>query len=497
MKKRYMIGLVCLVSLLTVQLGAQAAGAGTEATRYNLVLAGTETADGFTTAGTEAQVRSLVTAAGGTIVTDLSKEIGFLTAVSANPSFASTVSASSLVTSAGQDFSWKAFGTKDELLASGQLVLCAPPLPDPTGSCPPVPAPFPGQTADPLEALQWDMQNIQAPEAHNTQTGNAQVEVGILDSGVDATHVDFMKNGVSNVDCVKARDFTLVGTKLPCADNQFHGTHVAGTVAARANGLGMVGVAPDVTLVPVKVCDASGYCYAGPVVEGITYAGTAKLEAINMSFFVDDDELLTSTEFKCSNDPAQRTIRHAVERAIQFARNQGVTPVAALGNSDEDLAHPEAGNECEVVPAETQGVIGTMALGLNNEKARYSNYGTFATDVAAPGGNGSTGDCRTTILSTFPGNAYGCIQGTSMASPHAAGVVALIISQFGQLGSDGDWKLAPTKVEAYLQGTTVDQGLSGYDECFGHGRINALKAVQHDTKRVYDPVAPFCAEYSQ
>ena len=104
---------------------------------------------------------------------------------------------------------------------------------------------------------------------------------------------------------------------------------------------------------------------------------------------------------------------------------------------------------------------------------------------------------RTIDRRPLAGGAYGCIQGTSMASPHAAGVVALIISQFGQLGSDGDWKLAPTKVEAYLQGTTVDQGLSGYDECFGHGRINALKAVQHDTKRVYDPLAPFCAEYSQ
>ena len=123
------------------------------------------------------------------------------------------------------------------------------------------------------------------------------------------------------------------------------------------------------TLVPVKVCDATGYCYASAVVDGITYAGDQKLEVINMSFFVDNDAFQESTEFKCTSDPTQAAFRKAVERALAYARNQGVVAVAALGNSDQDLAHPvdEAGqpidNECEVVPAETSGVIGTAALG--------------------------------------------------------------------------------------------------------------------------------------
>ncbi len=233
--------------------------------------------------------------------------------------------------------------------------------------------------------------------------------------------------------------------------------------------------------------------------DGITYSGDQKLDVINMSFFVDDNEFQESTEFKCMDDPVQRTFRRAVERAIQYARGQGVTPVAALGNSDEDLAHPSEPNEnnCEVVPAETQGVIGTSSLGRNSEKAGYSNYGTGANDVSAPGGNGTTGDCTRTVLSTFPGGAYICIQGTSMASPHTAGVAALIVSQFGTVGSDGDVKLSPTKVEAYLQASTVDIGLSGYDECFGHGRIDALRAVQHDTSRAYDASAPHCPEYTE
>jgi subtilisin family serine protease len=274
---------------------------------------------------------------------------------------------------------------------------------------------------------------------------------------------------------------------------------VAGTVAAQANGIGVVGVAPNVTLVPVKVCDASGFCYASAVVDGITYAGDQKLDVINMSFFVDDDTFQQSHEFKCANDPIQSAFRRSVERAIQYARNQGVTPVAALGNSDNDLAHPPEPyeNNCEVVPAETQGVVGIAALGRESEKAGYSNYGTGATDVAAPGGNGTTGDCTTTILSTLPGGTYGCIQGTSMASPHAAAVAALIVSQFGTLGSDGDVKMSPTRVEQYLQSTTIDLGLPGYDECFGNGRIDALRAVQHNTSGVYDSTAPFCPEYQE
>ncbi len=84
-----------------------------------------------------------------------------------------------------------------------------------------------------------------------------------------------------------------------------------------------------------------------------------------------------------------------------------------------------------------------------------------------------------------------------MASPHAAGVAALILSQYGTLGPDGDVKMPPQKVEDYLQSTTVDIGLRGYDECFGNGRIDALRAVAHDTSRAYDPTAPDCPEYAE
>lgn len=414
-----------------------------------------------------------VTTAGGTVVSDLLKQIGVFVVQSTNPTFADVLSKYAVVESVARDYTWQGVPS-----GSGG--------PDTTGGA--------------LQSLQWSMQQIRAPQAHAVQAGSPAVTVGILDTGIDASHPNFVgADGKSNVDCSRGHNSVSflpggpgLGNPSPCVDNAFHGTHVAGIVAARANGLGVVGVAPNVTLVPVKVCDSTGNCYASSVVDGITYAGDQRLNVINMSFYVDDDAFQQSTEFKCSTDPTQRAFRQAVARAISYARSQGVVPVAALGNSDADLAHPAAGNDCAVVPAETPGVIGVSALGPSKEKASYSNWGHV--DVAAPGGTG-TGDCRVGVLSTLPAASYGCISGTSMASPHAAGVAALIVSQFGKVGTDGRVTMDPSAVESILQATAIDQGLQGDDICFGHGRIDALRAVRNDTSNVYDGTAPFCAEY--
>jgi subtilisin family serine protease len=425
---------------------------------------------------------SLVEAAGGTVATDALSQIGVLAVDSANALFAQVMSGYAVVDEVGEDVVWQGIPTGGRPGGGGPVT-----------------------HADPAEALQWNMAMIRAPQAHAVNGGWSAVDVGILDSGIDGSHVDFRDaSGTSNVDCARGRDFVPegpgVGNPNPCVDNQVHGTHVAGIVAARANGIGVVGVAPNVTLVPVKVCDAPGYCYASAVVGGLTYAGDAELDVINMSFFVDDDALLESTELKCTSDPDQRAFRESVARAMRYAVKQGVTPVAAIGNSDTDLAQsaePE-GDDCDVVPAETPGVTATVALGPDSEKAGYSSYGAGAADVSAPGGNAivTGASCDDQILATIPGG-YGCLQGTSMASPHAAGVAALVVSRIGKLSGNGDVKSSPSAVADRVMSTVVDIGLAGYDECFGHGRIDALRAVTNDASGVYDATAPFCAEYGE
>jgi subtilisin family serine protease len=501
------------VALVLVALSTSfiaSSGRATAATneQYIVLLAGTPTNDGFALAGTKQAAMSLIASAGGAVTLDLTKQIGTVMVDSSNAAFADVLRASSLVEEVGMNLAIKSLPSTQEAIESGQLTILG--HEDGGGG-------GPEQTADPLEPLQWSMLQIRAPEAHANQAGWRAVDVGILDTGIDGTviegidglaHPDFLDVGGSNVDCARGKDFVGVfnpgvGLPDPCMDNNFHGTHVAGIVAAQANEVGVVGVAPNVTLVPIKVCDIAGFCYANSAIAAITYAGDIKLDVINNSYFVDDDQFLASTEFKCMSDPNQRMFRRGVERAMAYARQQGVTPVAALGNSDSDLAHPPEPyeNDCDVVPAETQGVIGTMALGPDSEKASYSSYGFGMTDVAAPGGNSrnvsfepppTLPPCGNQVLSTIPRalGSWGCFQGTSMASPHAAGVAALIVSEFGVFGIDSgepDVRMRPQQVEDYMQSTTIDLIGAGqtytkaYDYCFGNGRVDAVRAVTRKT----------------
>jgi subtilisin family serine protease len=234
-------------------------------------------------------------------------------------------------------------------------------------------------------------------------------------------------------------------------------------------------------------------------VEGITYAGDLGIDVVNMSFFVDDDDFQESTEFKCQGNDTQRAYRAAVERALAYTRGEGVSLVAALGNSDINLASNAArgGKKCKTVPAQSSGVIGTVALGPQSEKSWYSSYGSGWADISAPGGNeeAAEGNCLTEILSTLPGNAYGCIQGTSMASPHTTGLAALIVSRFGKSDGNGGLKWAPDKVWAKMRATAIDIGKKGYDKCYGYGRIDALRAVRNLTNYSRDKTATACSEY--
>jgi len=380
---------------------------------------------------------------------------------------------------------------------------------------------------DPLSSFQWDMIQIHVPEAHNITLGSSSVIVGDIDTGLDKDHPDLIANidFSRSVSCESGAPNTN-----PAAwdDHNGHGTHTAGTIAAAANGLGIVGVAPNVKIAGIKSSNDDGFFFPEMVICSFMWAATHQINVTNNSYFADP------WYFNCVNDPVQRAIWKAEQRAIRFAQSQGVTVVAAAGNFSDDLAHPsrdiispdfppgseeerDVRNNCVVIPVEISGVIGVSASGSLGMKSFYSSYGVGVVQVAAPGGDSILQ--RTTdagggrVLSTFPDNGTICnprrrievrgvrravycwLQGTSMASPHVAGVAALVASRgklnpgevaaFIQLTADSVPCPSPEQVALYAPFPSVSneapqqcQGDSGYNSWFGHGRVNALKAVQ-------------------
>jgi subtilisin family serine protease len=377
--------------------------------------------------------------------------------------------------------------------------------------------------AEPLASLQWDLAAIGATAtgSYAAQAGDRRVSVGVIDTGIDGSHPDI----APNFDRARSRNFTTDNPLVdgPCAeeadqscsdpadvDEDGHGTHVAGTIGAALNGLGIAGVAPGITLVNLRAGQDSGYFFLQPVVDALTYAGENGIDVVNMSFFIDP------WLFNCASNPAdspeeqaaQRTVVAATQRALDYARVRNVTLIAASGNESLDLGNPTVDNEspnfppqsahprtvdnsCLNMPTEGEGVIVVSATAKSGRKAYYSNYGTEQTTIAAPGGDirdfygtPEYGQPTNLILAPYPEAVarankelnddgtprtpfivrdcqggvcayYQYLQGTSMAAPHATGVAALIISQHGarvRTGSlaFGDVTLDPATVEAIL-----------------------------------------------
>lgn len=361
-----------------------------------------------------------------------------------------------------------------------------------------------GSWGDPLSYAQWDMRQIHVPEAHEINTGSPSVVVGDIDTGLDYTHPDLAANVdfTDSASCVSG-----VPNTDPAAwnDDNGHGTHTAGTIAAAANGIGIVGVAPNVKIAAIKAGNADGYFFPEAVICAFMWAGDHHIDVTNNSYYADP------WLFNCRNDAEQRAIWKAEQRAIRYAMSQGVVVVAAQGNENIDLSkqnfddtspdYPpgnevdrEVTNACVVIPVEISGVIGVTADGAFMQKSYYSSYGVSVAQVTAPGGDRRYQDpgdgSRGYVLSTYPGG-YALAQGTSMASPHAAGVAALIISQFG--------KMPQGRVQAMLTQTAQSMdcppnpfdpggtgawlatcvGGAGYNGFYGHGQVDALNAVTH------------------
>jgi lantibiotic leader peptide-processing serine protease len=384
--------------------------------------------------------------------------------------------------------------------------------------------------AEPLAGLQWDMDMIHATTdgSYASQPGDPRVLVGIIDTGIDSTHPDLDDNVNTSLSRNFTTDIPLIDG--PCeeepdascsdpatVDEGGHGTHVAGTVAAELNGLGISGVAPNVTLVNLRAGQDSGFFFLFETLNAYTYAADNGIDVVNMSFFTDpwwancrDNPLDSPAE-----QEQQATVIDLSNEALNYAYGHGVTLVAAEGNEHTDLGNPtydaispdyppgtakvrdNIDNDCLVIPTEGAHVMSISALGPSGRKSYYSNYGLEQTTVSAPGGDRRDffgtpqyNTPGTRILSSYPAelameeglisqnfrsrnplavvdcvgnprNAANCgvyvyLQGTSMASPHVTGVAALIVSEFGTGTTAADFGMSPAAVESRLRSTATN-----------------------------------------
>ncbi len=318
---------------------------------------------------------------------------------------------------------------------------------------------------DPFYPSQWHYDSINVQQAWQAldSLGSDSVIVAVIDTGVLTAHPDLTDNLVAGYDYVDGDanandpgDKSISGQR-----SSFHGTHVAGTVAAAANTLGGTGVAPNVKIMPVRVLGQGGG-FANDIIAGVCFA--AQLTANDGIGCGNNNSSINSANIinLSLGGPGFSSIEQAVYNAVIA---KGVIVIAAAGN--ESTSAPS-------YPAAYDKVISVAAVGRTLEQASYSNFGSKI-DVAAPGGDFSV---DSGILSSWgddlSGNAvltYGSLQGTSMAAPHVAGVAALMKSAKADL----------THVEflSYLNAgdLTQDLGSEGRDDIFGHGLIDAQKAV--------------------
>ncbi len=335
-------------------------------------------------------------------------------------------------------------------------------------------------SSEPLAECQWDMAIIEANQSAWSNATGEGVTVGVIDSGIDATHPDI----ATNLDLARSCSFIAPGTptadpaefatdctnKGALRDIYGHGTHVASIIAAPINGLGIAGVAPDATLVALKACTGEGFCFVDSVAAALRYAGDQRLDIVNMSLFADP------YLYYCRNDAAQRAMLKELQSAARYAQQRGVVIVASAGNEADDLQHPtvdeispdyppdtaetrQVRNNCRVAPAELPGVVTVSATGpvgypdYTTVIAEYSSVGMGVVDVTAPGGDyfSATDTVQDAVIGALPntpsllwdafdplepdlpgltvvdqGARYAFLNGTSMAAPHAAGVAALI-----------------------------------------------------------------------
>lgn len=328
---------------------------------------------------------------------------------------------------------------------------------------------------------QWHFDNqayggIQMEKAWDTTWGDSSVIVAVLDTGVAYEDYSIYQQAPDLAGIAFVSGYDFINNNSHANDDHGHGTHVTGTIAQSTNnGIGVAGIAPDTAIMPVKVLDEEGSGTATALANALYWAADNGADVINMSL-----------SWSPGYDPGA-----TVENAIVYAYNHGVTLVAAAGNDG-------VGTVC--YPAAYEQVIAVGATRYDEQLAYYSNWGS-AIDVTAPGGdvtvdqNGDgyiDGVLQQTFAEGSPTDfGYYFYQGTSMATPHVAGVAALLIAN----GIN-----SPDDVRAALENTAEDKGDTGWDSFYGHGIIDASAALlyeatpQANRAPVADPGGSYAAE---
>lgn len=279
-----------------------------------------------------------------------------------------------------------------------------------------------GSTPPPSQTINWGVDRIEADLVWATNRG-AGVQVHVIDTGIDNAHADLSPR------VVLGPNFN--NPAKTSKDDNGHGTHVAGIIGASDNTIGVVGVANQCTLTAVKVLAANGSGWVSDVVEGINWSAANGAQVVNLSL-------------GSSSDVA------VMQAAVDNASNAGVVVCAAAGNDGN-------GTNVASYPGAYASVICVGATDQNEARAHFSTYGPQV-DVAAPGNQ---------INSTWKGGGYKVASGTSMATPMVAGVAALCIAA-GQ-----------ADVRTAIEATALDLGTAGRDDQFGHGRVDASRAVAY------------------
>lgn len=283
---------------------------------------------------------------------------------------------------------------------------------------------------DPLFQSQWALNYIESSRVWSLVDQKKQIKVAVVDTGVDYNHPDLKNRVLKNL----GYDF-YNGDKDPM-DDGWHGTHIAGIIAAEAeNGIGISGVTGslDVKIIPVKVMNGNGQGSSGIIAEGIRYSVDKGADIINLSItFNVKDEL--------------------IEEAIRYAWDKGVLVVVASGNNNSNCDYSS--------PTSDFGAFTVASINEKGEKSYFSAFGT-SVKVAAPGEG---------ILSTVPGGTYANKDGTSMAAPMATGIAAILKAE--------DPRLTPQELINILTETAFDNTKTTLDKPIGSGSINAYSAFE-------------------